>query len=545
MATKESMMDFIAKSTKASEYVPYVADTAAPVDTAPSLEILSCPAVINKKLAVVSGTLKDDASREPRLFVNQKEVAVRGDKWLVSMPVVDGINHVIVMAVNNTGKTVFSSRDIFCGVLPPRLEVNDVPELTSKLHVTISGTVADPNPGALQMPEVSINNNVLDVDENGRWSYSAQTKDGENVFLITAKNNAKTAAVVRKSFVKAPDMPEFCLTGFPESSPVLLPEITGTLIPAEGARTCWLRVNDQDVPISSGGTFSTKVKLRQSDTPPVTFTVTSNSKHTVEKQIKFDPPPPVNTITKCEPAQKRILYRISGIATDATGAVSSVSLNGKEVALNKGSWNMVITAKFGFTPIVVITKNSFGKTSALLGNIYLEPLPPELKITDCPDTVKAAETTVRGTVKDPDGEMPLVVFVNSTVADIKGEVWEATIPLTPGSVNPVKVSTKSDTGKSAEVEAQINCTLVVPTLKVLNCPRETDSPELILRGFARSNFVDDQNNVKVTINGQRIDFADGKWTHTVTLNKGKNTFLIAVENKDGERVEEKKDVVLL
>lgn len=545
MATKESMMDFISKSPKETEYVPYVSDTDSQVDTAPKLEILSCPTLVNKKLVVVSGTLKDDASREPRLFVNQKEAAVRGDKWLVSVPVVAGINHVIVTAVNNTGKIVFSSHDIFCGLLPPRLEVDDMPELTSKPYVTISGTVFEPNPGVSQIPEVSINDNALEVDENGKWSYSAQTRDGENIFVITAKNSAKMSAIVRRTFIKAPDMPEFCLTKFPESSRILLPEISGTLIPAQGAKFCFLRVNDQDIPVSSNGSFSTKIKLKQSDTPPITFTVTSNSKYIVEKQIKFDPPPPVNTITKCEPAQKRILYRISGVATDATGAISSVSLNGKEAALNKGSWNMVITVKFGFTPIVVITKNSFGKTSALLGSIYLEPQPPELKITDCPDTVKAAGVNVSGTVKDHDGEMPPVVFVNNTVANVKGENWDATIPLIPGSVNTIKVSARSDTGKSTEVEAQINCTLVIPTLKVLNCPRETDSPELILRGFARSNFIEDQNNVKVFVNRRQIDFADGKWTHAVTLNKGTNTFLIEVENKEGERVEEEKTVVLL
>lgn len=546
MATKESMMNFISGSPKQSEYVPYVSDSDASVDTAPKLEILSCPSAVNKKLAVISGTLKDDASREPRLFVNQKEVTVRGDKWLASVPINEGINHIVALALNNTGKNVFASRDVFCGVLPPTLEVDDVPELTSKSTVTISGKVTDINPGASEIPEVSINGSVLNVGSDGKWSCPVKASDGENVFVITAKNNAKSPVVVRKSFLRASNMPELCLTGFSESSPTTLPVINGTLTPAAGGKTCRLRVNDQDVPIySNDGTFSAKVKLRQSDAPPVTFTVIADSTYTVQKQMKFDPPQPKNVIMKCEPAQKRILYRLAGVASDENCAISSVSVNGKEMALNKGAWNTVMTMKFGFTPIVVVTKNAFGKTSVLLGNIYLEPLPPELIITDCPDTIKESKVTISGTIKDPDAEMTPVIFVNSAVADIKGEEWKATIPLLPGSVNPIKITAKSDTGKVTEIETKIDCTLIMPTLKVLNCPRQTDSPDLILRGFARSGFVEDQNEVKVFINGKRIDFAEGKWTYQVMLNKGENIFVIAVENKDGERVEEKKSVVLL
>lgn len=545
MATKESMMGFISGSPKHSEYVPYVSDTEAHVDTAPKLEILSCPAAVNKKLAVISGTLKDDASHEPRLFINQKEVNVRGDKWLATVPINEGINHIVVLAMNNTGKNVFASRDVFCGVLSPRLEVDDLPELTSKETVIISGTVTDTNPGASSMPEVSINGSVLEVDENGKWSCPAKTVDGENVFIIAAKNGSKTPAVVRKAFIKAQNAPEFYLEDFSESSPVILTTIKGTLKPAEGSKTCWLRVNDQDVPLSQDGSFTTRVKLRQSNNPPVSFTVTSDSKYTLQRQINFDPPPPVNTITKCETAQKRILYRIAGTATDETGAITSVSLNGKEIAINKGAWNTVITVKFGFTPLVIITKNAFGKTSALLGCIYLEQIPPELKVTDCPETIKAAEVTITGTVKDPDAEMSPVIFVNSAVADIKGEEWSATIPLIPGSVNPIKITAKSDTGKVTEYETEINCTIIVPSLKVLNCPRETSSPELVLRGFARSGFVDNQNDVNVYINNNKIDFAEGKWMHSVTLKKGKNVFWISARNKDGERVEVEKVVTLL
>lgn len=543
MATKESMMNFISNSPKASDYVPYVADSEAPEDTAPKLEILSCPAAVRKKLVVVSGTLEDSESREPRLYINQKDVSVRGGKWLASVPVADGANHIVVMAMNNTGKTVFAYREVYCGTLPPRLEVDDIPELTSKQSVTISGTVTDMNAGVSEMPEVSINNSAIEVGENGKWSCTVKANDGDNVFVIAAKSGSATVAV-KKSFIRYADAPELNLIDFHDSSPILLPQVQGTLVSATG-KVCRLRVNDQDVPVSSDGKFSTKVKLRQTDSPPVTFTVVSNSTYTIQKKLKFDPPPPVNIVTKCEPAQKRILYRVAGTATDPTGAISSVSLNGKEITLNKGAWNTVITAKYGFTPLVIITKNSFGKTSVLLGNIYLEQLPPEVSITSCPETTRSAEVTVSGIVKDPDGECPPVVFVNHLLAKVNGEEWEATIPLMPACVNTVNVTAKSDTGKSTDISCEVNCTLVVPTIKVLNCPRETDSPELTLRGFARSNYADDQNNLKMLINGKEVEFLDGKWTYSVTLNKGRNFFLIAAVNKDGERTEVEKTVMLV
>jgi hypothetical protein len=507
-------------------------------DAAPKLEIVSCPAAASKKLAVLVGTLEDLPERNPRLFVNEKEVPVKAGKWLVSVPLKDGANHVTLTAVNDTRKVATTSREIFCGPLPPRFEADPYPALTGRDSLAISGSVAAAS-GGLGAPDVTLEGfGALPVDEQGCWAFFLKLKDGENVSRLTAKSGLAAEATLELRIRKATGAPELTFTKLPQACRTLTPDIEGTLIAAEPGQEWKLQAQGKDALIEADGWFSLFLRLKPNN-PPIAFTVSrGGEEYTVTKQIGFEAPPPVNAIEKCEPGMKAGTYKVAGKATDGHGSIASVSFNGKDLRHEGGAWTAFLPVKAGFNPFEVIAANSAGKSHVLRGSVFVEPGPPVLEFTECPKSVKAASVTVRGNVKDPGSEAAPAVFVNDYPAKVSasGE-WKMEIDIAQGT-NRVSVFAKSATGKAARLEAQIECTLAVPVLKVLNCPKTATGPALTLRGFARGEFEGNAKPVAVTVNGEAANFSEGKWSFEATLAPGENRLVIAAENDDGVRTED-------
>jgi hypothetical protein len=513
-------------------------------DTYPKLEILTCPAAVSKKLAVLVGTLEDAPEHNPRLFVNEKEVPVKSGKWLVSVPLKDGVNHVTLTACNDTRKITTTSREILCGPLPPRIEVDPYPSLTGKDALTISGKVISAT-GALGTPDVTLEGvGPLPVDAQGGWAFFLNLKDGENISRLTAKSGLTAEASLELRVLKAEGAPELIFTKLPQASQTLTPDIEGTLTPAQAGQALRLRAQDKDALIEENGWFSMFLRLKPNN-PPTVFTVFRDGEDfTIKKQISFEAPPPVNVIEKCEPGIKAGTYKIAGTATDTHGSIASVSFNGKELRHEGGAWTAFLPVKTGFNPFELIASNSAGKSHVLRGSVFVDVSPPVLEFTECPKAVKAASVTVRGTVSDPDAKSAPAVFVNDYPAKLSSSSeWRMELDVAQG-MNPVRVFAKSATGKTARLEAQIECTLAVPVLKVLNCPKTATTAGLTLRGLARGEFEASGKPVTVTVNGETASFSDGKWSFETMLVPGENKFIIAAENDEGVRTEDVRVVKL-
>jgi hypothetical protein len=513
-------------------------------DAAPKLEIVSCPAAVSKKLAVLVGTLEDLPERGPRLFVNEKEVPVKSGKWLVSVPLKEGVNHVTLTACNDTRKVATTSREIFCGPLPPRFEVDPYPSLTGRDSLAISGSVASAS-GALGTPDVTLEGfGSLPVDGHGCWAFFLKLKDGENVSRLTAKSGLASEASLELKIVRAPGAPELTFTKLPQACETPTLDIEGTL-GAEGPGQAWkLSAQGKDALIEENSWFSMFLRLKPNN-PPIAFTVSRDGEeYTVTKQIVFEAAPPANVIEKCEPGMKTGTYKITGKATDGHGSIASVSFNGKELRHEGGAWTAFLPVVVGFNPFEAVSVNSAGKSHVLRGSVFVEPGPPVIELTECPKAVKAASVVVRGVVRDTGSEAAPAVFVNDYPAKLNasGE-WKMELDIAQGA-NPVRVFAKSATGKTALLETQIECTLAVPVLKVLNCPKTATSPSLTLRGFARGEFEGSGKPVTVTVNGEEADFSEGKWSFEATLAPGENRFVISAVNDDGVRTEDVRTVRL-
>ncbi len=219
-----------------------------------------------------------------------------------------------------------------------------------------------------------------------------------------------------------------------------------------------------------------------------------------------------------------------------------MTFGGKELHPIDGVWTAFMPVKAGFNRFQAEAVNTVGKNCLMHGCVFVEPAAPALAFTDCPLSVNAAKVTVSGTVTDPDADAPPNVFVNDYPAKVVNGAWNMELDVLQGQ-NPVTVLAKSATGKTARLEAIVECTLAVPVLKVLNCPKTSKSEKITVMGFARGEFANTGKPVTVYVNGEKAGLTDGKWSFEAALIPGENRLVFAAVNDDGVRTQDVKTVV--
>ncbi len=512
-------------------------------DAYPKLDILSCPAAVSKKLAVLVGTLEDLPEREPRLFVNEKEIPVKSGKWLVSVPLSDGVNRITITAANNTGKNSLAYKEILCGALPPRFELDAAPALTGKASVTLNGSVVAVS-GGLGLPEVYCGEKSVEVNADGRWSCEAELKPGENNIRLTAKSGFAPEAVIELIVMRESEAPDLVFTSFLKASRSPAVDINGRLkfdAYYSYERKCELFAGDRAVLIGPDGGFTARLRLKQNN-PPVVFTVKCGGEYSITQRVDYDPAPPVIELEKCEPGAKAGTYKVAGRVYDEFVGIASTIFGGKELHPIDGAWTAFVPVKPGFNRFEAEAINTAAKSCRIHGCIFVEPAAPVLAFTDCPATVNAATVTVSGTVADPDADATPNIFVNDYPAKVINGAWKMELDILQGK-NPVTVLAKSATGKTARLEGSVECTLAVPVLKVLNCPKTTKGDKITVMGFARGEFANTGKPVAVYVNAEKAEISDGKWSFEATLTPGENKLVFAAVNDDGVRTEDVKTVV--
>lgn len=537
---------------------PYVPEHKINNDRPPEVEISTYPSLTTKKTVVLSGTLKDIPGVEPRLFVNKKEVAVRAEKWLTSVPLNDGENTILVCASNNLNCTTYTEVRIFCGVLPLGITVDPAPVVTYKDSITISGMVEDPNKELVSSRlltedgsggakadsslEVKANGKALSVDENGVWSVAAGLKNGKNEFVITAQNERQI--ITKRSIVitKIENSPELVLNIPSDTFDSFNPQISGTLA-SESGRACSMTIEDTDVPVRNTR-FNTRVKLKEGVNYVTFHLFMGSTTFEADKTFYFAKDAPKITITKTEHSTKKNIYKVVGTISDKNNSDFALVINGEKIPFKKGSpFNYNANIKDGYNEITITATNNAGLSTEHIVPVIYTCKAPDLEIDEYPASIAEKEVTLTGSVRDHDNSGSPVVIVNNGLAAMNGGAWSATVPLESGN-NDIAVVAVSAGGKNVQKTVSVKCTLFTPRLRVLNCPRETDNPKLTLRGMIHSGDMENPYAVKVSVNDAPANYGDGTWTYDATLTQGANKFLVSSVNDCGVVVTEERLVVL-
>ncbi len=538
---------------------PYVAEKMENNDRPPVVVVNVCPTLTTKRTIVVSGTIKDIPKVNPRLFVNQKELAIRSEKWLTSVNLEEGENTVLVAATNDLLQNTYQQIKVFCGVLPLKISINPAPVLTYKEVFTIAGRISDPNTASLvsnfsrqdseadddsssaNSSDLRINGHPISPDEEGNWKLTAKLKPGNNEFIVTVQNSAKqiTKESVTVFFNDAAPEVFFDIDSYTFDSPT--PTLSGTITTSTGHASS-LKVEDSDVPVR-GGRFSTRLKLK-AGANKVSFGIfVGSQRFSIDKTFYFVYGSPSISITRTEHTNKKNIYKVVGAVTDANDSSPLVFINGEKMMLKKGGvFNYSATIKDGYNEVLIIAKNLADKVATHVVPVIYTSSAPEIELEEYPDTCADSYVVLTGSVRDDDNSGIPVVLVNNQRATMTGTNWRQEVALDSGE-NTITIVAAGSAGTNTQISVQINCTIVNPILRVLNCPRETNLPNLTIRGLIHTGNKDDPYAVKVFVNDFPAQHENGKWTFETALNPGKNRFVVTSINDSGERCEVEKVVI--
>jgi hypothetical protein len=192
---------------------------------------------------IVSGTVSDP---QASVTVNDREVMVADDGTFSTPVELDYVKNAIVISAAVEGqepvtKTVTVSRVLVLELTSPRYRV----EVTEG-QVTVTGIVSPPS------ATVTVNGQEAEVAQDGTFSITVELDYGENTILVNATDPVtKTVTIVRLltlELTSPQDKEEVS-----ESQIIVSGTVSDPLVP--------VTVNDGEVEVAEGGTFSTPVEL--------------------------------------------------------------------------------------------------------------------------------------------------------------------------------------------------------------------------------------------------------------------------------------------
>ena len=246
----------------------------------PKLTINPVSERTTKDTVTITGSATDTNDSYPKIYMNGEYVSTSSFSETVKLS--EGENVFTFKAVNNLNKESETiTKTIVFDVGGPKLTVNPVSERTTKDTITITGSATDTNDS---YPKIYINGEYVSTSS---FSKTVKLSEGENVFTFKAVNNLnKESETITKTITYETAAPQIVITNSPAETNQKNLSLQGNVKPNDG--TVKLYVNDQEVSISSNGTFSKNVTLSQGDNTFVFRVVNSTGKSaSVEKTIKY------------------------------------------------------------------------------------------------------------------------------------------------------------------------------------------------------------------------------------------------------------------
>ncbi len=159
----------------------------------------------NSSLINISGFANKDTTVQ--LIINNEEKAkVLSDKEgkfsARNISLNEGLNTITAYAIkNNTKSPLSNSVTIIYKKNPPFLEI-DIPDngkiITGDSNEIVINGETDPE------NEITVNDRIVIIDQQGKFSYQANLNQGENKFIITAKDRAGNLVSLERKVIYNP-----------------------------------------------------------------------------------------------------------------------------------------------------------------------------------------------------------------------------------------------------------------------------------------------------------------------------------------------------
>ena len=392
----------------------------------PELTVTGVPESTDQQQIKVSWKVKDANDFDPTVYVNDKRQS--GYESSANVQLEEGDNRIVVRAENRYGKSTEVVKHVLFLSGGPVLNVNSIPETTTKEKLSISWSISDKNDTD---PKVYVN------DEAQYYKNATITlKAGLNTLHFKAVNKLGKTTQVTRTINFEPPAPKLALGQVPESTDKSSLSLTWTV---SDDNDSWptVYVNEQQENYRNA-----TVTLKQGANSIVIKAVNKFGKVTeVTKTVNFVSAGPELRVQALPAVTTKRSVTVSWTVSDANDHWPTVYVNNQKASFNSETVNLSL----GANTIVIKAVNKLGQATEQTHHINFEPSAPTLHLGYAPTTTESSAITLSWTVDDENDYSPKV-YINDQMVSYNSELLQ----LSPGE-NRFKIVAANTYGKTTEV----------------------------------------------------------------------------------------------
>lgn len=392
----------------------------------PELTVTGVPESTDQQQIKVSWTVKDANDYDPSVYINGERQSSYSSSASVRLE--EGDNRIVIKAENKFGKSTEIVKHVYFQSGGPVLNVNHIPETTTKQTLSLSWTVSDKNDTD---PKVYVN------DEAQYYKNATITLEaGLNTIHFKAVNKLGKTTQLTRTVNFEPPAPKLTLNLLPETTNKATLGVSWTVSDDNDSQpTVYINgrqehYNNANVTLEQGiNTITVKAVNKFGKVTEVTKTVDFVS---AGPQLQVQALPVVTS-------KKSVT--VSWTVSDANDSWPTVYVNNQRAGFTTETVNLSL----GENTIVVKAVNKLGQETEQSYVISFEPPAPTLMLGYAPATTESSKISLTWTVNDENDYAPKV-YINDKLAGYNNEL----LSLKPGD-NTFKIVAANIYGKTTEL----------------------------------------------------------------------------------------------
>lgn len=301
-----------------------------------------------------------------------------------------------------------------------------------------------------------------------------------------------------------------------------------------------LRINGATIPLTpeTGDRFSVEIPLPKEGENSIEITAVDEAGHqTAYPRFSLirDTSPPIIEIARPSaglnvPTPSIV---VAGAIRDAA-PITSLSLNGRPLALQESRFSSEISLKSGENTLLFSATDAAGNTTEARRTILFDPTPPELTMTSPKQGQRVASKQVdfAGQVVDSISSVASVTVNGIRVVPTPSGHFTTAFPLNIEGENRFHVVAADPAGNETATSLVVIRDTEPPDLQ-LGQPADglyTDEPTLTLAGTASDRGA---STISIMANGVSVPLKEGRFKTVVALKEGENALDLAATDGAG------------
>ncbi len=484
----------------------------------------------------VQGTAVDSSGTTLTVTVNGSSVAIgTGGAFSTQATLTEGTNTITIVATNGSGQSTAVTRTVKKDSTPPLLSVTNPTDgqLTRDSSVVVLGTVTDAS-----VVTLTVNGQQTIIDPSGTFSAIVSLNEGTNQVNVTAIDALGNTSTITRTIIKDTTPPTILITSNITLTRDSLTTITGKVSDVTSVQVI---VDGQPVTVQSdgstslatSGSFSRTIALVEGTNQIyVEATDALGNQSTQTVTIIRDSQPPVITLSSSNDNKitKDSVVSVKGTVSDSSSM--TITVNGKDVTINGGTFETTVTLIEGVNTITIVATDAVGNSSTITRKVIRDTQAPALAITNPADgfITKDTSVTVKGITSDLNG---VSLTINGQLLNVGIDSTFTTQVSLKEGINTITVTAADSAGNTTTLNRMVRRKTTIPVLTITS-PKDS----LITRDsiVIFTGTVNDSTVQKIYLNADSTMVAsDVSWSKQVLLNEGRNGFTITATDIAGNQ----------